>query len=114
MNQMNQNLNVVKSKSLYSASGSDEFDITLEDPETGIEYPAVLVVDSYFRQPPHKGSPLTCDNPNDYYGYTDLDYRILDQYGEESDALEALVTLEDQAEFEAMYEEYLEEIRNEF
>jgi hypothetical protein len=107
---MNQTINAESPKSLYVAQSSDEFDVTLYNPKTGIEYPAVVSVDYFFEQPPYKGSPLNCDSDSDYYGYIDFDYRILDQYGEESMALTALVTDEQEAEFEATYKEYLESL----
>ena len=108
MNTMNQKVNVETPKSLYAATDSDEFDVTLYNPKTAIEYPAVVVVDHYFNQPPHPGSALTCDTPDDYYGYSEFNYHILDQYGEPSEALSSLVTPDQEAEFEATYAEYLE------
>lgn len=45
-------------------------------------------VTHYFNQPPHKGSALTCDSSDDYYGYTEcewewVDWALFDQDGEE-------------------------------
>ena len=53
--------------------------IDLQSTISGI--PCGIHIDSYVRVPPFKGSPLFCDNPDDYYGYTDVEYTILDSKG---------------------------------
>lgn len=40
-----------------------------------------VVVDSVFIKEPHRGSPWTCDNPYDYHGYSEMDYRVFDEKG---------------------------------
>lgn len=43
--------------------------------------PCGIHIDSYIHVPPFKGSPQDCDNPDDYYGYIEAEYTILDRKG---------------------------------
>jgi hypothetical protein len=35
-------------------------------------------VTHFDHHPPHRGSPHTCDSSDDYYGYTDIDWKFVD------------------------------------
>ncbi len=42
-----------------------------------------VIVTYFFSQPPHLGSPWTCHSSEDYYGYEDIEYTLLDEQNEE-------------------------------
>lgn len=43
--------------------------------------PCKLAVISCLIVPPHRGSAWTCDSDLDYYGYSEIDYVVLDRKG---------------------------------
>lgn len=43
--------------------------------------PCILGVTYFHHQPPWRGSAHTCDSDMDYYGYTELEYDVLDRRG---------------------------------
>jgi hypothetical protein len=43
--------------------------------------PCILAVSYFHCQPPWRGSAHTCDGDMDYYGYTELEYDVLDRRG---------------------------------
>lgn len=47
----------------------------------------LLGIKHYLYQPPFKGSAYLCDNPDDYYGYEEIEYDILDSEGRISKSL---------------------------
>ena len=60
--------------------------------------PCQIGVSHYFVQPPHRGSAWTCDSDWDYYGYTELEYDILDRKGYRARWLEAKGVEHDQVQ----------------
>ena len=82
--------------------GNDEMDFDL-----GID------IGYYHCQPPHKGSPHTCDSDMDYYGYTDLDYSIVSIHDGETGELIAEgddLGLPDGVDSDMVYQDVLEQI----
>ena len=55
---------------------------------------------------PWRGSPWTCDNPFDYYGYEEIEYMLFDRKGYEAPWLEKIADRED---IEKQILDYLEE-----
>lgn len=43
--------------------------------------PAMIGVTYFHYQPPWRGSAHTCDSDWDYYGYTEMEYDVLDRRG---------------------------------
>ena len=56
------------------------------------EVAAIAEVDSYTHVPPFRGSPWRCDSPDDYYGYTEIEWHLLDLEGDPAPALEEELT----------------------
>ena len=54
--------------------------------------PCLIRVDDYEIIPPWKGSAHTCPSSDDYYGYEDCEYSVLDQRGNEAPWLEKKIT----------------------
>jgi len=50
--------------------------------------PCQIRVDDYEVIPPWKGSAENCPSADDYYGYEDCEYSVLDQRGNEAPWLE--------------------------
>lgn len=46
--------------------------------------PCQIEVTYFHYQPPYVGSPHKCDSDSDYYGYTELEYSVLDSKGYEA------------------------------
>ena len=49
--------------------------------------PCGVFVDDYVHVPPFRGSPQLCDSDMDYYGYTEIDWHLLDRKGYKADWL---------------------------
>ena len=43
--------------------------------------PCGVVIDSFIDIPSYKGSPHNCDSDLDYYGYTDIEWHLIDRKG---------------------------------
>lgn len=54
--------------------------------------PARIGVTYFHYQPPWRGSAHTCDSDWDYYGYTELEYDVLDRRGNPAEWLERKLT----------------------
>lgn len=63
---------------------------TFESKVDGI--PCKIEVTHFLSVPPHKGSPHSCDCPDDYYGYTEVEFRCLDRRGRRAAWLERKLT----------------------
>lgn len=57
--------------------------------------PCGIVVDSFFEQPQHKGSPLTCNSDWDFYGYVDVEWHVVDRRGYLAAWLQSKMTQDD-------------------
>lgn len=62
--------------------------------------PCLIEVTNYVRVAPWKGSAQTCDSSDDYYGYTEYEYNILDRRGRKAPWLERKITPEEKAKIE--------------
>lgn len=71
--------------------------------------PCQIQVDHYFVQKP---LGPTADSDWDCYGYTDLDFTVLDRKGYPAPWLERKLTAEDRQEIEQLTEKELENERN--
>jgi hypothetical protein len=58
--------------------------------------PCTIRVTHMFVQPPHRGSPHTCDSDMDFYGYTECEFDVLDRKGYPADWLAKKMTDEDE------------------
>lgn len=54
--------------------------------------PCQVEVLSFHRQAPWRGSIMSCPSDVDWYGYTEMDYRILDRKGYKAPWLEKKMT----------------------
>lgn len=52
------------------------------------ECAALAEVDTYTHVPHSRRSPWFCDSPDDYYGYTEIEWHLLDLGGDPAPALE--------------------------
>ena len=57
--------------------------------------PCICNVVDYINVPPWKGSAHTCPSSDDYYGYTEFDFEILDRKGYKAKWLEKKLKKED-------------------
>lgn len=58
----------------------------------------LVEVTSYEYAPPFRGSPHNCDSSDDYYGYEEIEYCILDLDGNPAEELEKELTKQDKVE----------------
>lgn len=58
--------------------------------------PAIAKVTHFLKVKPHRGSPQTCDSDWDYYGYTEIEFDVLDRKGYPAAWLERKMTREDE------------------
>lgn len=71
----------------------------------GNDTPVEFVVTHYYKQLPFTGSAWQCDSDSDYYGYTEFEYDLYDEFGFERDDWKAsVVTREDELRFLHEYE----------
>ena len=69
--------------------------------------PCQIRVDEYTVVPPWRGSASTCPSSDDFYGYEEIIYTVLDRRGREAMWLERKITAD-------MDEQILEEIRGQY
>ena len=67
--------------------------------------PCLVEVTTFINVEPWKGSPHTCPSSDDYYGYTEIEYDVLDRKGYRAKWLERKMTDRD-------VERVKEDIRN--
>lgn len=67
--------------------------------------PCLVRVTHYYRQP----ADSRADNPDDYYGYTELEYDVLDRKGYPAPWLERKMTEDDVQNIEEKIYEHLSE-----
>lgn len=67
--------------------------------------PCLVEVTTFIHVKPWKGSPYTCPSSDDYYGYTEIEYDVLDRKGYRAKWLERKMTDRD-------VERVKEDIRN--
>jgi len=63
--------------------------------------PCIIAVTYFHNTPAWRGSAHTCPSSDDYYGYTELEYDVLDKKGYKADWLAKKVTPDDETEIEA-------------
>lgn len=68
--------------------------------------PCLLGIKHYLYQPAFKGSAYLCDNPDDYYGYEEIEYDILDSEGCISKSLMDKLRKEDFADIRMFISKY--------
>lgn len=73
--------------------------------------PCQIGLHSYTKQEPWKGSAYSCPSRDDYYGYTESEWIILDRKGYHAKWLERKITNDIQSEIDEAIEEYMEECR---
>lgn len=77
--------------------------------------PCLIGVASFTKVPPWRGSPWTCPSDWDYYGYTDMEWEVLDRRGRRADwlarKLNARACAEIESDIERYYREQAEEAR---
>ena len=57
--------------------------------------PCLVEVTTFIHVKPWKGSPHTCPSSDDYYGYTEIEYDVLDRKGYHAKWLECKITDKD-------------------
>ena len=65
---------------------SKKYELVFDTRIAGI--PCQIGVTYFHYQPPWRGSAQTCDSDWDYYGYTELEYDVLDRRGRPATWLE--------------------------
>ena len=63
--------------------------------------PCIIAVTYFHNTPAWRGSAHTCPSSEDYYGYTELEYDVLDRKGYKAAWLEKKVTADDETEINA-------------
>lgn len=63
--------------------------------------PCIIAVTYFHNTPAWSGSAHTCPSSDDYYGYTELEYDVLDRKGYKAAWLEKKVTPDDDTEIRA-------------
>jgi hypothetical protein len=58
------------------------------------DIPCGICIDSYTHVPPFNGPMHKCDSTEEFYGYTDISYTILNKHGREAQWLIATLTRE--------------------
>lgn len=72
--------------------------------------PCGVIVDDCIVVKPFKGSPHLCDSDIDYYGYTEINFTLLDRKGYQADWLRRKMSAED---VELLEEEIIKEEQDE-
>lgn len=62
--------------------------------------PCGIVIDTYLVVPPWRGHLADCPSDLDYYGYTELEYHIIDRKGYWARWLESILTPLDRTQLE--------------
>ena len=76
--------------------------------------PCLIDVTHYHNQPPHRGSPWTCDSDVDYYGYTECEFVVCDRRGRKAAWLEKKMTKADEEHIREEIERYMEGGRDDY
>lgn len=63
--------------------------------------PCSIHIDTFIVVKPWKGSPQTCPSADDFYGYTDIEFTILDRNGYNAPWLSNKLTQSDQDRIES-------------
>lgn len=79
---------------------------TIEFSIAGI--PCLIGVESYFSQPPFRGSPWNCDSDIDYYGDEEMDWIILDRKGYRAEWLEKKITASIEEDIQEVIRKYFD------
>ncbi len=69
--------------------------------------PCLIGVTHFLTKKPHSGSPLSCDSDMDFYGYTEIEFELLDREGYKADWLEKKLSKEDTDIIEEFIYDYL-------
>ena len=62
--------------------------------------PALAGITHFVHVPPFRGSPHMCNSSDDYYGYTEIEWDVLDRKGRPAPWLEKKLTAKEKAEIE--------------
>lgn len=73
--------------------------------------PCQIKVTYFHKQKPFKGPARLCDSRDDYYGYTEVEFEVLDRRGRKAEWLERKLTGRDMKRIEDEIEERKEEER---
>jgi len=71
--------------------------------------PCIIGVTEYNVVPAWSGSPHTCPSADDYYGFTEMTFFILDRKGYRAEWLERKMTSDDHTKIEALVKDYFEQ-----
>lgn len=77
---------------------------TIESRISGI--PCIIQITDFVKIAPWKGSIHSCPSSDDYYGYIDCEFKILDRKGYDAPWLERKMTHEEEARITEEIEEY--------
>lgn len=77
---------------------SKKYELVFDTRIAGI--PCQIGVTYFHYQPPWRGSAQTCDSDWDYYGYTELEYDVLDRRGRPAAWLEKKIDDEIRSEID--------------
>lgn len=80
---------------------------TLEHKLAGI--PCQIEVTSYTKVPSWKGAIVSCPSSDDFHGYTEYGYNILDRRGRKAPWLERKITPEEKVKIEQAIDAYYNE-----
>jgi hypothetical protein len=69
--------------------------------------PCIIAVSYFHCQPRWKGGAHTCDSDWDYYGYTDIDYEVLDRRGHKAPWLERMIDKDLDVEIKIVIDELM-------
>lgn len=76
--------------------------------------PCQIGIDHFYKQEPHRGSAWTCDSADDYYGYTDCDWTVLDRRGYQADWLARKLTGAEEDRIAGEIEQYFEDYQEDY
>lgn len=76
--------------------------------------PCQIGVESYVCVEPFRGSALNCWSRDDYYGYTDIEWRILDRKGYLAPWLEAKLTDSISDDIESTIKDYYSNLKEDY
>lgn len=70
--------------------------------------PCLIGVTEYYHQKPFRGPAYRCDSSDDYYGYTDIDFIVLDRRGYHARWLEQKLNKNDNSTIEKFIHEKMQ------
>lgn len=70
--------------------------------------PCQVAVTHYLRVKPFAGSRFHCDSPEDYFGFTEIEFDVLDSRGRPAPWLEKKLTASDRERVEALIVQHME------